>query len=208
MPTVTYPIAPDGIFLSRQGEGHLTGTSMIFVRLAGCDLASVCGSLCDTDFSVAQRLSTLGVVDEVVKLQRTGVTWVWITGGEPTNHNLTPLLQNFHALGFKTAVATHGEHPLTDPVDWVSVTPKRPGRLRQTFGHEIKIVPGLGHPIEQTKMIVRDAQNADFWFRYVQPLMHDSGYIDPGSKAECDRILSVFPSWNPSVQMHKEWGLP
>jgi organic radical activating enzyme len=54
MRATTYGIAPDGIFWSLQGEAHLRGFQMAFVRLAGC---SVGCPQCDTDYSLHERLT-------------------------------------------------------------------------------------------------------------------------------------------------------
>lgn len=204
MSAVTYPLAPDGIYLSRQGEGHLTGQLMVFVRFAGCDLANVCGARCDTDFGVDRRIDLAPLVSEIQEAAGTATPWVWITGGEPTLHPLTPLLVRLKDLGFRLAVATHGERELTDPVDWLSVTPKRVGRLAQRFGHEIKVVPGLS--AASADVLVRECEEVDFWFRYVQPLWREGGEC-PSSRATCERILRERPWWHPSEQHHKRWGV-
>ena len=76
-------MAPNGVFNTVQGEGNLLGVPMTFVRLAGCSVG--CPG-CDTDYSVALRLSVAEVVERVQRLARR--KWVWLTGGEPTDHPL------------------------------------------------------------------------------------------------------------------------
>ena len=72
-----YPIAPNGIFWSLQGEGHLRGFQMCFVRLAGC---SVGCPQCDTDYSVFERLTVREILDRILDVVPAGFRdqWVWI----------------------------------------------------------------------------------------------------------------------------------
>ena len=75
-----YPLSPNPVFFSLQGEGHLRGFPMVFIRLSGCSVG--CPS-CDTDY----RVETKAHPDEIMEMVR-GVTpsgwrdrWAWITGG-------------------------------------------------------------------------------------------------------------------------------
>jgi organic radical activating enzyme len=72
---MNYPLAPEGVFRTIQGEGALLGLPMVFVRLAGCPL-------CDTDYRFAERVSEEVIALRVLALRKP-VDWgVWITGGE------------------------------------------------------------------------------------------------------------------------------
>jgi hypothetical protein len=86
---VTYPLAAQGVFRTVQGEGVLLGVPMVFVRLAGCSVK--CGG-CDTDYA-AHSEWTLGRIAEAVAAARGNAEWVWVTGGEPADHELWPLLE-------------------------------------------------------------------------------------------------------------------
>ncbi len=81
---MSYPIAPNGIFWTLQGEGALQGEPMAFVRLAGC---SVGCPQCDTDYRVDRRLTPEEILAEVRTVVPPGFKWpwVWLTGGEPTD---------------------------------------------------------------------------------------------------------------------------
>jgi organic radical activating enzyme len=99
-----YPLAPNPIYRSFQGEGHMIGVPMVFVRLAGC---SVGCPLCDTDYKKQVTMSA----DEIARYVRAigpEIGWVWITGGEPTDHDLTPLVAAIRRSGYRLALATSG----------------------------------------------------------------------------------------------------
>ena len=200
-----YGIAPKGIFWSLQGEAHLRGFQMAFLRLAGC---SVGCELCDTDYSLHERLTTAEIVErlrEVMPTNRDG--WVWITGGEPADRDLRPLLGAIKAEGWSTAVATSGKHRVVPPVDWLSVSYHGGYPLAQRYGSEIKLVDGLnGLDFDEFLSEHPDAQT-DFMYRYVQPLWRDGGE-DPASLARCLAWLEKHPNWSLSRQDHKHWAKP
>lgn len=202
---MTLPLAPDGIWWTLQGEGHLSGVPMAFVRLAGCSVG--CAG-CDTDYRVSERTGVDDIVSRVAAVTPAKVRerWVWITGGEPTDHDLTPLLLALKRAGHLVAVATAGERNVADPVDWLSVSPHRVGRLAQRFGHEIKLV--LGGGMTDDVMAQReDAERADYWFRYVQPFTRPDGSPDPAAVQWCHDWIARFPNWALSEQRHRQWGV-
>lgn len=188
-----------------QGEGHLRGFQMCFLRLAGCSVG--CPN-CDTDYSVKSRETpeTIAMMCNKVTPSNARDRWVWITGGEPTDHDLQPLIFALRRQRFSIAVATSGHRRFIPPVDWLSVSPHDPAKWVQTYGNEVKIVPGLnGH-------IIADFQNAhpddqtDFMYRYVQPLWHE-GKEDAHTLMECLNFLRTNPNWSLSRQDHKYWGV-
>src|SRR5512146_688808 len=94
-----YPVAE--IFHSIQGEGVFTGTPMLFVRLAGCNVGvassqgSVCRTFtgaefpCDTDYKMTKRASEQEIIQECHEEH------ICITGGEPFIHDLSDLIHAF-----------------------------------------------------------------------------------------------------------------
>lgn len=196
-----YKLARGGVYFSWQGEGHLSGLPMVFLRLAGC---SVGCPECDTDYratgeSVSAAALALAVLAAFPKPVRD--RWCWITGGEPADRDLVPLVSALSDHGIKVAVATSGSKPIHAPVDWLSVSPH--GRcLAQRFGNEIKLVPGLNglDPFDWIAENPDDTTN--FWFRYVQPL---DGSEE--SKAACLAFVKLHPNWGLTVQTHKFWSL-
>lgn len=202
-----YPLASPAIFWTIQGEGHLRGFQMVFVRLAGC---SVGCAQCDTDYRVSHRADAMDIAlaaGAVAKASRD--RWVWITGGEPTDHDLRALLAALKVHGFSTAVATSGCNRLVPPVDWLSVSPHSadPAEFQQRYGSELKLTEGLnGMDLDAWHKEWPD-DRTDFLYRYVQPLWKD-GQEDPVSLARCLAFLECHPSWALSRQDHKHWKVP
>jgi hypothetical protein len=199
-----YPLAPNGVFRSYQGEGPLLGEPMAFVRLAGC---SVGCPACDTDYSVAGRMTA----PEIARTARNlapGVRWAWITGGEPTDHELVPLIASLRAVGFAVALVTAGRRPVPvgscrGGVDYLYVSPHDPARWAQRSGDVLNLVPGLnGHGLDAFGPALAECSDR-FSYRYVTPLAGD-----PGSLAACLDWLSTRPRWRLGVQAQKIWGMP
>lgn len=199
-----YPLAFDGVWWSLQGEGHLRGFQMAFVRLAGCSVG--CPS-CDTDYKAHSTATAEEIAQRVDDVTPRGNRdrWVWITGGEPADYDLRPLIGALRAKRFSIAVATSGHKRTIPPVDWLSVSPHDPSKWLQTYGNEVKIVPGLNgfsiadflrdHPDDKT----------DFMYRYAQPLfMH--GREQEESLKECIKFLQTNSNWSLSRQDHRYWN--
>jgi len=123
-------------FFSIQGEGLYTGRPAFFIRLAGCNLNC---SWCDTDHSEKENVSVEALVNEVrFVLKKYRPLLVVITGGEPTIHNLNPLLSGLKSLcdggllkDIVIAVETNGTNPTyliqlkhQSLIDWISFSPK------------------------------------------------------------------------------------
>lgn len=190
------PLAPGGVFWTIQGEGLLSGQPMVFIRLAGC---SVGCPECDTDYSVNTRLSPHEITMRVMDWMPGGQhpRWVWITGGEPLDHDITPLVEELHQWKCRVALATSGKHPLPCPVDFVSLSPHAPDHNCVRQVDEVKIVPGLN------SFSVRDIPRVEADAYYVQPLDGD-----PDSLQQCIDWVLKNPEWRITEQAHKRWRLP
>lgn len=200
----TYPLAPQGVFWTVQGEGALFGTPQVFVRLAGCDIGC---DACDTDYSLAERVEAREIARRVVNAAG-GARWVWLTGGEPTIHDLAPLVAELHGAGFCVALATAGEWPvkrgnLTGGVDFLSVSPHRLHRWVQRRGDQLNVVPGLNG------LRLEDLEGVDvsgFSHRFVTPCWYAAA--DRMEKVrECVEWVKAHPEWRLGIQAHKVWGL-
>jgi len=200
-----YPLARNPIFWTIQGEAHMRGEQMCFVRLAGC---SVGCAMCDTDYR-RNEFAT----DEEIAARADEATpkdarnrWVWITGGEPTDHDLTALIGALREKRFSIALATSGHRRVVASVDWLSVSPHDPAKWVQVAGSEVKLVPGLnGFSIDDFRSAHPDDQT-DFRYRYVQPLSIDKRE-DPQSLRTCLEFVQANPNWSLSRQDHHYWNV-
>ena len=194
---MNYPLANPGVFRTIQGEGHLFGVPMTFVRLGGCSVA--CPG-CDTNYAVHSRATAAEIAAKVRDLGRT--EWTFVTGGEPADHDLQPLLEELRLCG-KVALVTSGHKPLGAAgqlIDFLSVSPHRtPAALPLTSGSQVNLVPGLNG------LQLADWEGFDFGgfrYHYVTPL-----YGSAESLAECLAWLETHPGWRLGCQAHKSWGL-
>jgi 7-carboxy-7-deazaguanine synthase len=187
-------IARQGVYRSVQGEGALLGEPTTFVRLAGCSVG--CAG-CDTDYRPHRGATEAEVVAEVLAVAGTA-RWAWITGGEPTDQHIAPLVAALRDAGLLVAVATAGVRPCP-PCDWVSVSPHAPGRPAQWHGHEVKLVSGL-NGLDLDACDPRDYPA--FPHRYVVPCAGKAGELE-----KCRAWVDRHPGWRLGVQAHKLWRL-
>ena len=132
-------------FTAPQGEGHLSGKIMRFIRFAGCDVAS-CAlhpinlNLCDTDWRKGEKR----LIDDLIqKAKDACVKWICITGGEPTSQPiaLEQLCIAAERAEIKVQLQTSGIRPVQARTDWLTVSPKcMPHEIQCQWGHELKVV--------------------------------------------------------------------
>lgn len=198
---MNYPIAPGGIFSTIQGEGILLGLPMIFVRFAGC---SVGCPQCDTDYNINERIDLEPLIDRISQLYYGGVKWVWLTGGEPTDRDITPIINGCRDLGLRVALATAGTKKVQmgsafGGVDFISVSPhKLDESWVQRRGDQLNIVPGLND------LKLSDLEEVDvsgFVHRFVTPCYGTS-------VRECLDWVRSHKGWKLGIQSHKVWGVP
>lgn len=196
------------VFRSPQGEGHFVGYRMVFVRLAGCSVRNCfIRAECDeAPWKATARLNPAEVVDEVRKLQTRGR--VCITGGEPSDHDLVPLVCALKDAGYLVHMETSGVRLLEGiPIDWLTVSPKT-SDFRQRHGQEMKLVVRPQWHADPWAYIRGLADDTQFFHYYLQPL-----YRPDGLPVNLDFVLGLIDSennngkWALSEQRHKSWGV-
>ena len=200
MGEITYPIAE--VFRSIQGEGYHAGRPAVFVRFVGCNLSC---PWCDTDHSATELLPLMPLVTRIINLEKACVIVV-LTGGEPTLHQIIPLI---NALGHgKICIETNGvlwqrlrDIRLVCPDVWITVSPKpqRVAYKAMEYANEVKVVfdpclLDLNKLYDKIPSRVKQGHRA-----YIQPC---SGDIKPA----LDYVMA-HPWWRLSVQLHKLIGV-
>lgn len=148
------------IYPAIEGEGMMTGTPEIILRLFGCNLTC---DYCDEErawkdgilhpeeiqlFSTGEALLTR--IQQVQREVEWPIEWISITGGEPLARPVEQLIQIVTALksvGYKVAIQTNGSlaRPALFPlVDFWSVTP-----TLNSSGHSILTRPKYLSTVEQ-----------------------------------------------------------
>jgi len=138
-----YPVS--AVFRSLQGEGHFVGYPMTFIRLAGCSVlgCSIRPECDEAPWKANQSFGADELVEQCRLLAPDGI--VCITGGEPTDHDLIPLVSALKSAGFRIHLETSGVRPVTGaPLEWLTVSPKTADYM-QREGHTLKVVlrPGM-----------------------------------------------------------------
>ncbi len=205
------------LFYTLQGEGANAGRPAVFCRFAGCNLwtgreqdraAAVC-TFCDTDFvgtdgaGGGKFAAPADLVRAVLAQLPAGVApagmLVVCTGGEPLLQLDPPLIAAFHAAGLEIAVETNGTIEAPPGIDWICVSPKADAPLRQTSGHELKLV------FPQDKARPERFEALAFTHFFLQPM--DGPARDANTVAATDYCLA-HPKWRLSLQTHKMIGIP
>lgn len=179
-------------FHSLQGEGHWTGTSAFFIRLAGCDVGC---TWCDTKHSWATRAPSVSPALLAAEVKAANPQIVVVTGGEPLMHDLRELCDRLS--GFSRHIETSGVHGLTGQWDWITLSPKphkppQPVILEQC--HELKVVISSVADFEFAEQM---AARSPCQHRYLQPGWGKS------MEQQITEYIQSHPHWRLSLQTHK-----
>lgn len=204
-----YPVTE--IFRSLQGEGHFVGYPMTFVRLAGCSvLDCAIRSRCDeAPWKATKTLRADDIVYSCKAKAESGI--VCLTGGEPTDHDLLPLVVALRDAGYRVHIETSGVRSIEGvPFDWITVSPKTQG-YKQRQGHTLKLVVLPEWGSQQQAWDIVTSHDGEYFHRYLQPLYGADG--KPVNLDQVAKMLLVEPHfngggrWALSTQAHKGWGL-
>lgn len=199
----TYPVVE--VFKSLQGEGHFAGYPMAFIRLAGCSVknCSIREECDEAPWKSTEVVPALELAQRAWQLAPGGIAL--ITGGEPTDHDLLPLIGALSSYRMRVHIETSGENPIVGyPLEWITVSPKTPNYVQRT-GHTLKIVM---RP-EMTWMdVLKLDEGTQFFHRYLQPLDM------PDGTSNLQQVIALLLArdnvgarWALSTQAHKVWKI-
>ena len=192
-------------FHSLQGEGHHSGRSAFFIRLAGCAVGC---PWCDTKHSWPEsnheQQSIDALADMAQQARDAGAAFTVITGGEPLQHQLTPLTVALHERTKRPVhLETSGVNPLSGDIDWVTLSPKRHRPPR----------PDLLAACNELKVVVFEPEDLDFAEAMATKVNKSSELLlQPGWDSESGQHLAVDhvrqnQRWRLSLQTHKWLGV-
>jgi 7-carboxy-7-deazaguanine synthase len=202
------------IFYTLQGEGANAGRAAVFCRFAGCNLwsgreqdrATAHCLFCDTDFVGTDgpgggRFATASDLAGACRAAAgaAGAGLIVLTGGEPMLQIDEPLLAALHDADFEIAIETNGTLPVPASIDWICVSPKAGTDIKQTTGHELKLV----YPQEHLQP--EAVEGLVFAHRFLQPM---DGPDRARNTALAVAYCKDHPRWRLSLQSHKLIGIP
>ncbi len=224
MSDLLYPV--NDLYTCVQGEGVQTGVAMVLLRLHGCAVGC---PWCDTketwEFAPENQVDTLAAalganpcyvylsataVAEHIRSHHPGPKWVLVTGGEPAQYALRPLVAAIHNIGLKAAIETSGTEVghVDAGFDWVCVSPKlhmpggkaiQPAAL--AVADEIKHVVGRQQDIDELDELLASAPLKPDVHICLQPVS-----VSAKATALCLEVVQQR-GWRLSVQMHKVIGV-
>lgn len=220
-----YPLAER--FKAPQGEGLYTGTPMAFIRTVGCSVGQSVCTACDTNFSRQQPELGGGsyTVDELLAWAG-NYRRIVLTGGEPLDRDLRPLINVASDRGYTCHVETSGtkdpnwldyyeeqgghQHTIDgrDVRMWVTVSPK-PGYLHSMIAQadEVKVIvgglgDGPGWPTVEDAARWADAGQ----LVYIQPRNFEK-VVDEANLEAVLKLTEKYPQLRVSCQLHKFLGV-
>ena len=158
------------IFWSAQGEGARVGTPSIFIRLAGCTLRC---PYCDTRtaWDKGKRLTINPIMKRVANLASSyPASQVVISGGEPLEQDLRPLVAALKKKRFFVAAETNGLHYQKLAFDWWAVSPKAEASFRiqeklLPLISEIKVLVAPGLTVAVVRRLRRKVPGVPLWLQ-------------------------------------------
>jgi 7-carboxy-7-deazaguanine synthase len=198
---VKYPVA--AVFKTIQGEGHFVGYPAVFIRLAGCSnmKCSIRKECDEAPWRVTESLLPQELAQRAWQMAPGGIAV--ITGGEPTDHDLIPLVDLLHSYGLRVHLETSGARSVDGyTLDWLTVSPKTPD-YAQRLGHTLKIVVRPEWSLDDVFALDKDTT---FFHRYLQPMTSPDG---TNNLAQVISMLSATTAarWALSTQAHRGWGV-
>lgn len=180
------------IFYSLQGEGFWTGTPIVFVRFASCNLNC---SFCDTDWTGFKEMTPKEIVTEILRFPARRVC---LTGGEPCLQATSEFVELLHQEGFTVHMETNGTILPPQGIDWITLSPK------DQFVSEAK--PVLKECNELKVLFPSNPQEYDCIradYRFLQPIDSSDKQLSQENLKSTMDYLMEHPEWRLSLQTHK-----
>jgi len=207
---IRYPIAE--LFDSIQGEGSWVGTPMHFIRLAGCSVGKPyrhCKTAfgvefyCDTEYKATQTVTASELADFCQ-----GANHVCITGGEPFDHNLAPIIDRLHDFRIRCHIETSGTCPFRFLYykPWITLSPKLylPTATWVRRSHELKWLISAKRPLHDDE--IQNLYHRVPGRTFVQPIWHETEYESNVSYAV--ELCKKYKGLRLSLQVHKWIKVP
>lgn len=215
------------LFYTIQGEGVLSGTPAVFLRLHGCNVGC---PFCDTKETwtldpayevetieaacaepYAYTWQSVGEIADHISENWSHAGWVVVTGGEPSLYPLADLVGRLHTIKMKVSIETSGtaDGHVGAGFDWVTVSPKidMPGKLpilaaAIAEADEIKHVVGRQVDIEQLDRLLAEFETKPSAVICLQPMSLSQRATELAIETVKAR------GWRLSVQTHKYLDIP
>ncbi|MDR0734391.1 MAG: 7-carboxy-7-deazaguanine synthase QueE [Elusimicrobiota bacterium] len=182
------------IFYSVQGEGKYTGAAAVFARLAGCTTGC---KWCDTEY--AAKVNFLMTPAQLLAaVKKYPARRVVLTGGEPCEQPLEPLIKLLHKNGYEIHLETNGSRDInTARIFCATVSPKKNVLVKMLKKADVikLVVDGKTKKSEILKYKKYIGKKTSF---FIQPEGNKKENL-----AKCLQIIKQNPRIRLSVQLHK-----
>lgn len=193
------------IFYSLQCEGSFSGTPMIFIRFAGCNL--MC-EWCDTEYEkVSIEFDAVELVTGIKKLYPQ-CKRVCLTGGEPLLQYDKSLMKALYDENYKVHVETNGTIKIKHPVDWLTVSPKSDKSWIQRIGNELKVI-WKGEEKEELEHYFSESHFNKYFLQPCYPWLNISKiscYNPAENREKLKKLIDIIKGdtrWNLSLQIQR-----
>lgn len=204
-------------FRAFQGEGVHMGRPAFFIRTYGC--ATRC-PWCDSAGTwhpnyvpeVINQMTIEQLKAEAVQEPR--VEFVVVTGGEPTHHNLDPLLDGMSVCEMPVHLETSGAYSFpSDRFRWITLSPKR---------WKMPTFENWTRP-DEMKFIIESPEDIEFYTTAMRKGLLDVGFLSAETppiwlhpewshredpivlKAICEAVVNGRGLYRAGWQIHKEF---
>jgi organic radical activating enzyme len=195
-----YPVVET--FQSIQGEGRFIGYPVNFIRLAGCSMGC---DFCDTDILARESLTE----DELVaRMNSEHSSVVVLTGGEPLEQNIKPLVDALQLARYRVHLETNGALPIPlDYLNYVSMSPKKTKRPATCNFYKVDEVKWLVPLWSLDEILAYINAGSVLPVHYVQPV-NDKLTLNPIATAQAiDYVKKSNGQLKLSIQLHKVIGV-